>query len=77
MAKIRFIGLDVHAGTIAIAVAEPNGEVRSVGMIPNRPGIDSQSHGQARSSEAVEGLLRSRPDRVCFVLAVDPIGREL
>src|SRR5436309_8404011 len=36
MSKIRFIGLDVHAGTIAIAVAEPNGEVRSVGIIPNR-----------------------------------------
>src|SRR5881227_263407 len=37
MSKIRFIGLDVHAGTIAIAVAEPGGEVRSLGVIPNRP----------------------------------------
>lgn len=36
MSKIRFIGLDVHADTIAIAVAEPDGEVRSVGIIPNR-----------------------------------------
>src|SRR5436305_8758990 len=36
MSKIRFIGLDVHAQTIAIAVAEPNGEVRLVGIIPNR-----------------------------------------
>jgi transposase len=36
MSKIRFIGLDVHAGTITIAVAEPNGEVRSIGVIPNR-----------------------------------------
>lgn len=36
MSKIRFIGLDVHADTIAVAVAEPNGEVRSLGMIPNR-----------------------------------------
>src|SRR5438034_4013151 len=34
---IRFVGLDVHADTIAVAVAEPNGEVRSVGTIPNRP----------------------------------------
>jgi transposase len=31
------IGLDVHAETIAVAVAEPDGEVRSVGVIPNRP----------------------------------------
>jgi transposase len=36
MSKIRFIGLDVHADTIAVAVAEPDGEVRSVGIIPNR-----------------------------------------
>ena len=36
MSKIRFIGLDVHAQTIAVAVAEPNGEVRSLGAIPNR-----------------------------------------
>jgi len=35
--KIRFVGMDVHADTIAIAVAEPDGEVRSLGNIPNRP----------------------------------------
>jgi hypothetical protein len=37
MTKIRFVGLDVHAETIAVAVAEPAGEVRSLGTIPNRP----------------------------------------
>ena len=37
MSKIRFVGLDVHAESIAVAVAEPNGEVRSLGLIPNRP----------------------------------------
>jgi transposase len=37
MHTVRFIGLDVHAETIAVAVAEPDGEVRSMGMIPNRP----------------------------------------
>jgi transposase len=37
MKKVRFIGLDVHADTIAVAVAEPGGEVRPLGMIPNRP----------------------------------------
>jgi len=36
MSKLRFLGLDVHAETIAVAVAEPNGEVRSMGIIPNR-----------------------------------------
>src|SRR5258708_39891395 len=36
MKRIKFVGLDVHAGTIAVAVAEQNGEVRSLGVIPNR-----------------------------------------
>ena len=34
--KVRFLGLDVHAETIAVAVAEPDGEVRSLGVIANR-----------------------------------------
>jgi len=36
MSKIKFVGLDVHAETIAVAVAEWGGEVRSLGIIPNR-----------------------------------------
>jgi transposase len=36
MSTVRFIGLDVHAETMAVAVAEPTGEVRSLGVIPNR-----------------------------------------
>ena len=37
MTNLRFVGLDVHAETIAVAVAEgrPDGEVRSLGVIPN------------------------------------------
>lgn len=34
---IRFVGLDVHAETVAVAVADQGGEVRSVGTIPNDP----------------------------------------
>lgn len=36
MKRIKFVGLDVHAETIAVAVAELNGEVRSLGLFPNR-----------------------------------------
>ena len=34
--KLRFLGLDVHAETIAVAIAEADGEVRSLGTIANR-----------------------------------------
>ena len=37
MSKLRFVGLDVHAETIAVAVAEVGGEVRSLGTIANQP----------------------------------------
>ena len=37
-AKVRFLGLDVHAETNAVAVAKPDGEVRSLGTIANRGG---------------------------------------
>jgi transposase len=57
MKKLRFIGLDVHAETIAVAIAEPDGQVRSLGTIPNRP-------------ESVRRLIgklgESRNLRVCY-----------
>ncbi|HXV91106.1 MAG TPA: IS110 family transposase [Gemmatimonadales bacterium] len=34
---MRHVGLDVHAETIAVAVAEEDGSVREVGVIRNRP----------------------------------------
>ncbi len=37
MKGTRFVGLDVHAATIAVAIAEPSGEVRGMGTIPNEP----------------------------------------
>jgi transposase len=36
MNNVRFVGLDVHAETIAVAVAERDGEVHSLGVVPNR-----------------------------------------
>ena len=32
MKSIKFVGLDVHAETIAVAVAEQSGELRSLGV---------------------------------------------
>jgi hypothetical protein len=34
--NVRFLGLDVPAETIAVAIAEPDGEVHSLGTIANR-----------------------------------------
>ncbi len=45
-----FVGMDVHAETIAVAVAEGRDLVRSLGTIPNRP-------------EAVRRLIGNRDGR--------------
>lgn len=34
--KVRFLGMDVHAETISVAVAEADGDVRSLGTVANR-----------------------------------------
>jgi transposase len=57
MTKIRFVGLDVHAETIAVAVAEPNGEVRSIGTIANRLESIRKSIGKLRQGHQL---------RVCY-----------
>jgi transposase len=55
--NVLWIGLDVHAQTIAVAVVGSDGEVRFLGVIPNRP-------------EAVSKLVRKlgKPQqlRVCY-----------
>ena len=62
--KLRFLGLDVHAETIAVAIAEPDGEVRSLGTIPNRTESIRKlikKLGRQRSCEPV-----MRPDRLAM-----------
>jgi transposase len=57
MKNVRFVGLDVQAETIAVAVAEADGEVRSLGIIPNR----------AESVRRLIGKLGPRESlRVCY-----------
>ena len=55
--KVRFLGLDVHAETFAVAVAEQDGEVRSLGMIANRAESVRQTGKEAGADGAFAGLL--------------------
>ena len=67
MAKnTRFVGLDVHAETIAVAVAEGRGQVRSLGTIPNR-------------GDAVERVLKKlgKPNEIRVCYEAGPTGYAL
>jgi hypothetical protein len=62
MKKVRLLELDVHAETIAVAIAEPNGDARSLGIIPNReepirklPARSARFRGRVRLTVAAAG----------------------
>ena len=61
MKKVWFVGLDVHADTIAVAVAEPGGTVRSMGVIPNRPESIRRLVKQLGSPEQLHACYEAGP----------------
>ena len=55
------MGLDVHAETIAVAVAETEGEVRSLGIIPNRAESIRRLIKKLGSSEQLRACYEAGP----------------
>ena len=61
----KYVGLDVHQETIAVAVADTAGEVRYMGEIVNTPGGHHEAGRTAQAEHGTAGvLLRSRPVRL-------------
>lgn len=57
-----YLGLDVHAETIAVAVAEADGgEVRSLGIIPNRPESVVKLVRKLGTPEAIKACYEAAP----------------
>src|SRR5437867_2534904 len=59
--NLRYLGLDVHAETIAVAVAEPGGEVRPLGIIPNRPDAVAKVIRKLASREQLRACYEAGP----------------
>ena len=74
---MRWVGLDMHAETIAVAVAEGNGDVRSLGRIPNRPEAIRHLVKKLGRPGEVAGVLRSRADGIRPLLAARGTRGEL
>ena len=69
MSKVRFLGLDVHAHTISAAIAEPNGEVRSLGVIRNTPAEIQKLLKRLEPVARLRVCYEAGPDGLCIVLA--------
>jgi hypothetical protein len=53
--NIKFVGLDVHAATVVIAVAEMGGEVRSLGTVAHEIGAIRRVLGKLGKKEQLRG----------------------
>ena len=72
--KVTILGLDVHAETIAVAIAEPDGEVRSLGTIANREDSVRKLIRKLGPVERLRACYERRPDGIRSLLAVSAVG---
>jgi transposase len=73
---LRFLGLDVHAETIAVAVAEPNGEVRSLGTIANREDSVRKFIRKLGSPEQLRACYEAGPTGFALYWQLTQLGVE-
>ena len=74
--KVRFLGLDVHAETIAVAIAEPDGEVRSLGMIPHRAELVRKLIRQLGPAEQLRACYEAGPTGYGLYWQLTKLGVE-
>ena len=75
--KLRFLGMDVHAETIAVAVAEPDGEVRSLGTIANREDSIRKFIRKLGSPEQLRACCEAGPTGLVLYWQLDAVGRQV
>src|ERR1700757_4365184 len=74
--KLRFLGLDVHAETIAVAVCESNGEIRSLGTIANREDSVRKFIRKLDSPEQVRACYEAGPTGFVLYWQLAQLGVE-
>lgn len=72
----RFVGLDVHAETITVAVAEGRGEVRSLGTIANRAEAVRRLVGKLGKLSTVKVCYEAGPTGYALYWQLTKLGVE-
>jgi transposase len=74
----RFVGLDVHADTIAVAVAESgrDGEVRSLGIVPNRPDAVRKLVQRLGGTKGIKACYEAGPTGYALYWELQKLGIE-
>jgi transposase len=74
--NIKFVGLDVHAATVAIAVAEMGGEVRSLGTVANEVGAIRRVLGKLGKKEQLRVCYEAGPTGYALYWELVRLGIE-
>ena len=74
--NIKFVGLDVHAATVAIAVAETGGEVRSVGVVAHEVSSIRRVLGKIGKKEQLRVCYEAGPTGYALYWELTRLGIE-